>query len=419
MVKEAASLKKYNLFTDSRDLLSQSSRSSLSSPSVSTPNSPAMALASPTKTSSEPQPASPLAVNGQPSTPEKVEKVNGVLRNEAPTDRAAVIKTPLGKLEQKEVAQSVAVSQEADVPAPKEEDIIQTVTPAAVESTALAATTNQSETQEVNTEAAPETVTPEEVISVQTEEVETAAEPLEQNTDAPKEAEITLSETPAVVEDIKIELEAQTEAPDATNVPENTSAEGTQSQTADNSEGQTHCESSETELEAPSSGETAVLTPADLSQGLQEAEPDTGSDPNSLDVSVGSEAAPSDVESMEEVKVTQISEDEVSTTSDILEDERTSKLPLSSDDPAEDRPAPQAQTEAVSDDIEAGASVEAAEAATEATPSESSDPVVEETPCSPEAQALDSVKEIRDLVVEVIEVEELVQHYPDGVPKEE
>lgn len=434
VVKEAASLKKYNLFTDSRDLLSQSSRSSLSSPSVSTPNSPAMALASPTKTSSEPQPASPLAVNGQPSTPEKVEKVNGVLRNEASTDRAAVIETPLGKVEQKEVAQSVAVSQEAEVPAPKEEDIIQTVTPAADESTALAATTNQSETQEVNIEAAPETVTQEKVISVQTEKVETAAEPLQQNTDAPKEAEITLSETPAVVEDIKIEVEAaaaQTEAPDSTDVPENTSAEGTQSQTAANSEGQTHCESSETELEAPSSGETAVLTPADLSQGLQEAEPDTGSDPNSLDVSVGSEAAPSDVESVEEVKVTQISEDEVSTTSDVLEDERTSKLPLSSDDPAEDRPAPQAQTEAVSSDIEVGASVEAAEATAEATPeataeataeatpSESSDPVVEETPSSPEAQALDSIKEIRDLVVEVIEVEELVQHYPDGVPKEE
>ena len=405
VVKEAASLKKYNLFTDSRDLLSQSSRSSLSSPSVSTPNSPAMALASPTKTSSEPQPVSPLAVNGQPSTPEK-EKVNGVLQSEASADRAAVIETPLGKVEQKEAAQSVAVSQEA----PKEEDIIQTVTPAAVESTALAATTNQSETQEVNIEST----------SVQTEKVETAAAPLVQNTDAPKEAEISLSETPAVVENVKTEVEAaaaaaaQTEAPDSTNVPENTSAEGAQSQTAANSEVQTHCESSEAKLEAPSSGETAVLSPADVS--LKEAEPDAVSDPNSLDVSVGSEVAPSDVESIEEVKVTQSSEDEVSTTSDVLEDERTSKLALSSDDPAEDRPAPPAQTEAASDDIEGGANVEAAGAA---TPSDSSDPVMEETASSPEVQAFDSIKEIRDLVVEVIEVEELVQHYPDGVPKEE
>ncbi|XP_073332786.1 protein Niban 1-like [Pagrus major] len=414
VVKEAASLKKYNLFTDSRDLLSQSSRSSLSSPSVSTPSSPAMALSSPTKTP-EPQPASPLAVNGQPSTPEKVEKVNGVLQSEASTDRAAVIETPLGKVEQKEAVQSVAVSQEEDVPAPKEEDIVQTVTPVALDTSALAETTTQSETQEVNIAAAPETVTQEEVISVQTENVETAAEPLEQNTDTPKAAEITLSEIPAVVENIKTEVEAaaaQTEAPDSTNEPENTSAEGTESQTAASSEEETHCESSETNLVAPSSGETPVLTPADIKQA--EAEPGTVSDPNSLDVSVGSESAPSDVESTEEVKVTQSSDDEVSTTSDVLEDERTlSKSPPSSDDPAEARPAsdkqaPQAQTEAVSDDIEAGA-----------TTSESSDPVREETPSSPGAQAFDSIKEIRDLVVEVIEVEELVQHYPDGVPKEE
>lgn len=435
VVKEAASLKKYNLFTDSRDLLSQSSRSSLSSPSVSTPNSPAMALASPTKTSLELQPPSPLAVNGLSSNPqqeEQQETVNGGLQSEASAD-LTVIETPLGKVERKEAAQSVAVGQEAEGPAAKaEDDVLRTVkaeadTTVVLVSPASADTTNQNDSQEVSAEAAPETVIQEEVISVQTEQAETAAEPQTQNTDAPKEAEI-----PPVVESIKTDeaAAAQTEAAlpssDSENEPINTSTEGTDSQTAASREEET-AESSEIKLEAPSSGETPVLTPMDISLDLkqEEAGPVSASDPNSLDVSVGSESPPSDVESMEEVKATQSSEDEVSTTSDVLEDEAIfSKSPVSSDDPTEDQttgdePAPRAQEEAVSTvgDIEEGASV-SSEAA-EATASQSPEPAKEETPISPEAQPLDSIKEIRDLVVEVIEVEQLVQRYPSGVPKEE
>ncbi|XP_044056675.1 protein Niban 1a isoform X2 [Siniperca chuatsi] len=401
VVKEAASLKKYNLFTDSRDLLSQSSRSSLSSPSVSTPGSPAMALASPTKTSFEPQLPSPLAVNGLSSSPQKEEqqeKENGVLRSEASVD-VPVIKTPLGKAEQKEAAQSVAVSQEAEVPAPKAEDVVQTVKAEA----ALADTATQSETQEVNVKAAPETVIQEEVISVKTEKVETAAEPQTQSSDATTEAEI-----PTVVESIKTDVEAaaQIEAPvpspGPTNEPVNTSAEGTGSQTVASSEEKTHCGISEIKLQAPSSGQTPVLTP----------------NPNSLDVSGGSESAPSHVESTEEVKVTQSSEDEVST--------NLGRSPVSSDRPAEDKtrsdePSPRVQTEAVSGDVRVGGDTEAGVCveAADATTSQSSGPAKDEPPSSPEAQPLDSIKEIRDLVVEVIEVEELVQHYPSGVPKEE
>ncbi len=446
-MKEAASLKKYNLFTDSRDLLSQSSRSSLSSPSVSTPSSPAMALASPAKTSFEPQSPSPLAVNGVSSSPQKEEQqenVNGVVQSEASTD-VTILETPLGKVEKIEAAQSDAVSQEVEVPAPKAEDVVQTVkaeTGAPVAPETPADTTNQSETQEVNVEAAPETVIQEEVISVKTETAETAAERLTRSTDAPKEAEIILSEIPTVVESIKTDAEAaaaQTEAPapspDPTNEPVNTSADDTGSQSVASSEEKTNCGSSAIKLEAPSGGESPVLTPTDVSLDLkrQEAEPVTVSDPNSLDVSVGSESAPSDVESTEEVKASQSSEDEVSTTSDTLEVEANlSKSPVSSHDPAEDKttsdqPSPQAQTEAVSSDvcvggdIEAGASesAELSVEAADATTSESSEPAKEDAPSSPEAQPLDSIKEIRDLVVEVIEVEELVQHYPDGVPKEE
>lgn len=402
VVKEAASLKKYNLFTDSRDLLSQSSRSSLSSPSVSTPSSPAMALASPAKTSYEHQPPSPLTVNGMSSSPQKEEQ------HEADV---FVTETCPGKAEQIEEAQSVAVDQE--VLAPEAEDVVQTVkaeasTIVTPETSALAATTNQSETQSKRQEV-PETLIQEEVISVKTEKVKTAAEP--QSTDAPKEAEI-----PTVVENTKTaaEAEAPARSPDPTNEPVNTSGEGAGDQTVASGEVKTHCGSSEIKLEAPSSGQTPVLTAADVSLDIKpdEAEPVTVSDPNSLDVSVGSESAPSDLESEEEARVTESSKDEVWTSPDALEEQGDlSTSPASSDDPAVDKtvseePSPQVQTEAVSGGVRVGveASVEAAK---------------EDTPSSPEARPLDSIKEIRDLVVEVFEVEELVQHYPTGYLKEE
>ncbi|XP_018532179.1 protein Niban 1a [Lates calcarifer] len=426
VVKEAASRKKYNLFTDSKDLVSQSSRSSLSSPSVSTPGSPAMALASPSKTSSEPQPPSPLVANGLSSSPQKEEqqrKENDVVQSEA-SAAVTVIETPLGKVEQKEIVQSVAVSEEKEIPAPKAEEVIQTVkaeedAPVAVETAALADTTARKETQEVNVAAAPETVIQEEVISVQTEKVETAAELETQSTDAPKEAEVTLAEIPVVVESLKTDAEeasAQAEAPVPSPDPvTETVPTSAATQPADSSEGDEQSGSS-----APSSGEAPVLTPEDVKGN--EAEPATVSDPNSLDVSVGSESPPSDLESTEEAKATQSSEDEVSTTSDVLEDEaNVSKSPVSSDDAPEDKStsaerSPQTQTEAaspdvgVSGDIEAGASVNV-----EATGATAKD----ETSPSPEAPPLDCIKGIRDLVVEVIEVEELVQRYPSGVPTDE
>lgn len=385
-----------------------------------------MALASPCKTSFERQPPSPLAVNGPSSSPQKEEqqqKVNGVVLSEASKD-VTVMETPLGKVEQKEVAQSVAVSQEAEVPAHKAEDFVQTVNteagaPVVPETPALADATNQSETQEVNVEAAPENFI--------REKVETAAEPQTQSTDAPKQAEI-----PTVVENIKTDVEAaaaaHTEAPapspDPTNEPAITSAEVTGSQSVASGEEKTHCGCSETKVEAPSSGQTSELTPADVSLDLkrEEAEPVTVSAPSSLDVSAEGESAPSGVESTEEVQATESSEDEVSTTSDVLEDEANlSRSPVSSDDAAD----PRAQTEATSGEvgvggeIEASTSVEPSVEAADATTSQSSETAKEETPSSPEAQALDSIKEIRDLVVEVFEVEELVQRYPSGVPKEE
>lgn len=194
--------------------------------------------------------------------------------------------------------------------------------------------------------------------------------------------------TAAALEGLKTEAEPEVPAvnPVPSNDTEPTSAVEGGSQAEDRSE-------------APSSGEKAVVTPVD--EGVED-------DPNSVDVSLGSESPPSDVKS-EEVKDTP---EEVSTTSDVLEDEGgISKTAVTSDYAPEDIPPqnPGSKTEdvGVSDDAETGVSIISPES------------VPEETPSSPTARPLDCVKDIRDLVVEVIDVEELVQHYPSGIPQEE
>ncbi|XP_034738021.1 protein Niban 1a [Etheostoma cragini] len=337
MVKEATSLKKFNLFTDSRDLLSQSSRSSLSSPSpsVSTPGSPAMALASPSKTSSEHQSRSPLALDGLPSCPPRDEQTG------AETGDETVFESPLQKVEQPSVVE----------------------TPASADST--------KQTQEVNVETAPEDVVQEEVVSVKT-----AEEPQRQSTDPPTEGKTTLSETPTVVESIKTQIEAPVQSPGA--------------QTASSSEEETHCE----KPAAPSGGQTpAPHPPADIGAdlSLQEAEPVNVSGSDSLDVSVGSASSP------EGVKTPQTTEEnEVSTASDVLEDAgNVAKSPESSDDSVKEA------------------------ASAEPSPGAPTSPPAGEAMASISEAAPDCIKQIRDLVMEVFEVEELVQRYPDGVPKVE
>ncbi|CAK6977723.1 protein Niban 1a [Scomber scombrus] len=535
VVKEAASLKKYNLFTDSRDLVSESSRSSLSSPSRSTPGSPAMLLASPAKTSTEatppsPCPPSPLVVNGLSSSPkkkqkeqkeQKEEKKDTVLEQSEPSAGVMVIETPLGEIEQKEAAASVAISQEATLPAAKAEEVIQSVqaetsstvapeapvtpvvpkkseapeapvtpvvpkkseasvasvvpetpeapvvpivsetceasvasvvpivpespkapeAPAAAPAettTAPAETATVSETQDVSGAAAAQTkIQEEKEISTVTTEAETSPELQIQNMDA----EITSSEITTVVESIKADLEeaaAHSESPaeDAEPEPEPVipATECNGSQTAASSSDEAQPESAEDKSAAPSGGETAVITPSsDL-----KAEEDVRAELNSLDVSAGSEPPPSDVSSsMEETKALQSGKDVVMTTTDVVEEEEVKHA--RSDEPAEEKTTneqPSPQTEAVS--VE---SVEAAEAhdgsakkevpsspeAKQEVPSSpeakqeapSSPEATEDEPSNPEDPPLDCIKEIRNLVVEVIEVEELLQRYPSGVPTEE
>lgn len=349
MVKEAASLSKYNLFTDSRDLLSQSSRSSLSSPPASTPNSPAISLAFPAKTSLEPQPSSPPTVNGllTPQTEEEPQQeVNGALQVEA------------------------------EVMVHEVEDTVQAVSdappPAAADTKALI------EMQEVA--AAPEIE--QEVICVQSEKVE----PQPQDADAapepdpaPEDAAVVLNPGPAdTVEEMTL--------------------------------------SSGVEPGAPSSGQTPAV--ADL-KAEEAAEPATGSDLKPLVQS----PPPPDVELRKEVEETQSSREEGSTTLDVLEDEANlCKSPVTPDDPGKERTASEeVAAEAVSGDVDAMPSVKPPLEAVEALATE---PVQQETPSGTavpllEAPPPDSIKGIRDLVVEVIEVEELLQRYPSGVPTDD
>lgn len=351
MVKEAASLRKYNLFTDSRDLLSQSSRSSLSSPPASTPNSPAISLAFPAKTSLEPQPPFPPTVNGlsTPQTEEPQQEVNGALQAEA------------------------------EVMVHEVEDTVQTVqTESGAPPPGTADTKSLIKTQEVA--AAPEIK--QEVVRVQSEQ----AEPWPQDSDAVPEPD-PAPEDAAVVSN----------PGPADTVEEKTLSSGV-------------------EPGAPSSGQTATV--ADL-KAEEAAEPATDSNLKPLVRS----PPPPDVEMRKEVEETQSSREEKSTTSDVLEDEANlCKSPVTPDDPGEERTASEEPAaEAVSGDVEATPNVEPLLEAVEAPATE---PVQQETLSgtavpSQEAPPADSIKDIRDLVVEVIEVEELLQRYPSGVPTDD
>ncbi|KAM6922022.1 protein Niban 1a [Xenentodon cancila] len=378
VVKEAASLKKHNLITDSRDLISQSSRSSLSSPPVSTPSSPDLALVSPIKDSSEPP--SPLVVNGVSSIPHKEENF---LQREASTDVMA-LDMPLGKVEPNEATPGDDAGQEVELPAAKVKEV-QTVKAEEGNSSELeppASAEPDLQTEKQNT-AAPEAVIQEEVTSIQTGDTQAAAEPQTLSRESLQEPEVTSSAE-------SISPEAAAAAAAAQNRECTPVTKDTGSQPAGSSQPQ----SSAVDVEAPSAGEE----PEDTSLYLkEERESVTLSEPDSLDVSVGSEWPPSDLEST----------DEVSVTCDVS---KGVEATVSPEETAEDNSAGEEhQMKAQSsDDGEAGASmtVEVGQAMT--SPSQ-------EAPPDPK----DSIKEIRDLVVEVIEVEEPVQRYPSGAPEEE
>ncbi|XP_047230572.1 protein Niban 1a [Girardinichthys multiradiatus] len=357
VVKEAASLKKHNLFKES-------SRSSISS--VSTPNSPALVLASSIKSTSQ-APPSPLAVNGLPLSPNKEveQQEKQVLQSEAVVE---VTKTLLEEVELTDDSPRANGCQKAELP----EEAVQTV-----------------KVEELKTPPSAETYVLSETGETQENLSDQAAQPETENT---QRTEITSSE-PSAAAASPTAGATWTEAPrpDGTKEPMELPTEEIGSQLAADSMETMQSQKAGVKLEAPSGGEEAE----DISQKVEEAESLTVSDPNSLDVSVGSESPRSDLEFI----------GGISETSDVLEVVQSSVNleETSEDQTSAEEPSAGAQTEA-----EAGTTVETPAEPADAT----SSPPAGDSSGSPGVQPLDCVKEIRNLVVEVIEVEEPVHHYP-------
>ncbi|KAK5603990.1 hypothetical protein CRENBAI_024894 [Crenichthys baileyi] len=352
VVKEAASLKKHNLFKES-------SRSSISS--VSTPNSPALVLASSIKSTSQ-APPSPLAGNGLPLSPknevEQQEKQG--LQSEAVVE---VTETLLEEVKLTDDSPRADGCQKAELP---EEEAVQTV-----------------KVEELKTPPSAETNVLSENVAQITAEIQEkqAAQPETENS---QRTEITSSEPSAAAA-------SQTAGAAWTEAPRLDGTEEIGSQPAADSKETVQSQKAGVKLEAPSGGEETK----DFSQKVEEAEFLKVSDPNSLEVSVGSESPRSDLESI----------GGISETSDVLEVVQSS---VNLEETSED------QTSA--EEPSTGAQTEAGAETTVETPAEPADatssPPAGDSPGSPLVRPLDCVKEIRNLVVEVIEVEEPVHHYP-------
>ncbi|RVE73748.1 hypothetical protein OJAV_G00034320, partial [Oryzias javanicus] len=337
VVKEAVDLKKHNLLTET-DLARQFSRSSLSSSSTSTPNSPVLTQSS----GKQATPPSPLAVNGLPPSQQK--KVQEVLRSEA-------AEAPSERVEQ---TKEVAAGQEKEAePLTKDGKTDELQTSASVE-------TPQIETQNLEAE-----------ISPPTKEPSRAAEQNNQNILEPKPLPAVSDET------------------------------------------MTQSESSKAKLEAPPSG--AAAENVGLQLRVEKSESGAISDPNSLDVSVGSESTRSDPEFT----------DDVSTTSETLEavdphaKAEAEVAPSQTPEEEVNGEAGMKDSSETCADEKATTTSDLSEVAEPPAPSqtevtvaaEDSIKVNEASPTDAKAPALDCIKEIRNLVMEVIEVEQPVHLY--------
>ncbi|XP_034035245.1 protein Niban 1a isoform X3 [Thalassophryne amazonica] len=359
VVKEAASLRMFDLMTDSRELVSQSS---VSSPSASTPGSPAVVQVFPIQSfADESQQLSPQEVDGV--SPLKMSGVQGVedggrmLQSETP-----VIVTPLVQVEENEMSRRA----------------IEEAAMSFVEGETRAATSGDITSAETAVKEAATCIPKAEVGG--TEEVET------QSAEAPKEAQVALSGAATAVESLDIRTNAEEPKPDPTN------EEGIATTTLVNEE-ETLCKSTDVNAQATSGVKMPILTPTDNVLHLK-AQSTTGSIPSSLNVSVGSDSPLSDLESC----------DNLSMTSDLMGEEvNTSRSP---DDPSDDQAIqalsgaslPEAPTEAARGcdacggvEPESSVNVDAAD-----TPNSAA---AEEAPSSPsQPQPVDCIQEVQDLV---------------------
>ncbi|XP_046908000.1 protein Niban 1a [Hypomesus transpacificus] len=473
VVKEAAILKKHNLLTESRDLLSQSSRSSLSTPPVSTPSSPAWGLGSPQRLSR--QPPSPLAENGLSLRPEQADAYSSLSEEghgeAGGMDASDVFASDDVKVEASLVSAG-APEQKGLSPAepgPGDTSVPAGETPAVPEPSVITGLVSPSTTDRL--EAVMETVALESKAAAPTSADSPDPSPVPSPDPSPEyvpmavvdpaleqtvtECLASLTVTSAGGEvGIEAEAEADAGAEEAGAEAEAGEAEGEAVSEAGEEAGAVEGEAvpeaglgegeaesewesiPDSDTEAPSSGEQPVTAAeeADLAAPSSSVSPP----PSSPDAPADSDSAPSDTvapgddvtedaEAAEVKKEASSGDKVVPVTSDPdaearVSESQTSAEPQGCDPP----PEPVVGLEGDSSvshggltnanpipEPEARLSVEVASDTQASVPAEPTQQALEAEDLP--GRALDCIQEIRDLVVEVIEVEEMVQHYPDAV----
>ncbi|KAI1891482.1 hypothetical protein AGOR_G00144270 [Albula goreensis] len=533
VVKEAASLKKHNLFMDGTDmrLISQSSLSECRTPTGSTPSSPA-------RSSQSQSLDSPVLGNGKPESPtSSVTEAEMMKKAESPitakTVREETQSTPEAEKdipqlipqltiaeEQKEPTDSAPEAERDSTPntaeeneditlstAEEEKDITQSTVeaekqitlstpeteavnmPSALEAERESFTaetedntiniadnvkenTAITEETEESKPSAPNTEGIQNVLEVEEEETSVTVETHKEDTpsaaeteeDTTKVAETQEEDTPiaaaATEEDMSCALEvAQEDLPSVAEVQTETAVSPTEPQ-SDAPSPSPNTDSAGEEVPSEDSmaeaGRESSPVPADDEvEEIEDSDDVTVPEPSPAD-SDGRAASTGDSSSVE-IEISTDPAEEVedngamsaeeggaaSSCTDPTEDVTESDVSLTSDPMAEDT---EGNTEAVSidpapevtDTEECGDTVSTAEIteggvatlrdeptpeptesplSTAAVAPRVNSPAVVTPPEEPEqemAQAPDCIKEIRDLVVEIIEVEEMVQHYPDS-----
>ncbi|CAL8396230.1 unnamed protein product [Boreogadus saida] len=469
VVKEAASLKKYNLLNDSRDLLSQSSRSNAFGSAPSTPGSPARGgtpittpgtpITTPSSPGSPDRGGTPITTPSSPGSP-----VRGGTPITTPSSPGSPVRggTPITPSPPPEPRPRTPPGP----PAPLVPEGLSTAPPdspraveplpgggAAAEGVALQEVQEVQGVQGVQgpVQAAPPPGPPGGVRSADTPLLDAAPAPEDP---APLDAD-RAPEDPAAADGLIATATQQvtavaTAAPETTGesdgVPETTTEDEPRRSPETPRDAETTEEEprepappledqrleAEAEAGAPSSG--ALMETAGR-EGGQQGSDSTPSEP----VEGGEASTPAEEEEEEE----QVEEEEVEEVEQeqqeeeeeqqqqqqeeeqqVEEEEEEGEVSMSSADPQAEAPdSPPVETPGAPDpsgaDGSAGQAADQTVVTTDASPLRAAAPQgpVGVSDCEP--GVMDSIREIRDLVSEEVDVEELLQRYPDGVPREE
>ncbi|CAL8349764.1 unnamed protein product [Gadus morhua 'NCC'] len=448
VVKEAASLKKYNLLNDSRDLLSQSSRSNVFGSAPSTPGSPARGGTPITTPSSPGSPArggTPITTPSSPGSPARggtpITSPGSPARAGSPITSAPPPeprpRTPPGP--------PAPLVPEGLITAPPDGPRTVEQLPgggAAAEGVAL------QEVQGVQGVQAAPPPGPEGVRSADDPPSDrpddrTEDTPLLDADRAPEDPAPIAAAADALIATVTQQVTAvATAAPETTGesdaVPETTTEDSPETEDEPRRSQETPCDAETTEEEpsepappledqrleaeagAPSSG--ALMETAGR-EGGQQGSDSTPSEP----VEGGEASTPEEEEQQQQQQQQQQQEEEEEQVEEEQEEEQEQEegeVSMSSADPQAEAPdSPPMETPGAP--VPSGADGSAGQEADQTVVTTDACPLRAAAPQGPvgvsdcELGVMDSIREIRDLVSEVVDVEELLQRYPDGVPREE